>query len=440
VQNIIGSLGLFRAGPLTESEFVTAAGRHGTPAEAATDDLRSSVAEGRLEKVGEDPREYGGAPIFGLSDDGRKVVSSEFSAILKSGAVLQGGAVNPSGPISAILGRPESVRSGAGGEPLPMAVWEGTSLNLLPEFWPPSDLPQHTPTDSLRSRREVSWWPWTVPDPCGCVWVKQPGSPYVFTPVRGAVTCAAPDDGLAEPQGVGAVITDGPLITAIMPTADRPHFVQRAIRYFLEQTYGTKELLVVDDGAEPVKALIPADGPVRYLRLEGKHTIGAKMNAGVQAAQGELISQWDDDDWHGPSRMAAQAAPILAGESTITAMQGAPFYQIAADRTWSAPNGLMRMHHMNGVHCGTLMYRRSGWAGTEGYPDLSFFEQTTFLERMLAAGESLKTIANYRYYVQVRHGKNTWIDDVVGIPGWTSMTGMPWLPEEALGFYRSLRG
>ncbi|MYY05923.1 MULTISPECIES: glycosyltransferase family 2 protein [unclassified Streptomyces] len=423
------ALALFRDGPLTAAEFTAAMDRHGANAPAAESALLALRTGKLLEAVATDPA-AGDAPVHGLSERGKAELTR---AVTEAAAEL-----SASGPVSLLVGRPESNRRGHDGEPLPMAVGHQGKAEVRPELWPPYDLPQHTPTESLGTRRDVSWWPWTVPEPCGCLWARPGGGDWAFVPRGGLAPCARPAsafEGLATP----ATRTDGPLVTAVMPTADRPHFVQRAIKYFMEQTYRSKELLVVDDGLTPVDHLVPQNDSIRYLRLDGKNTIGSKMNAGANAAHGEILSQWDDDDWHGPNRMATQVAPILAGNASITAFEGAPFYHLPTQRTWSAPNSLMRLHHKNGIHCGTLVYTKKAWQSTEGYPDLSFFEQTTFLDRVLAAGGHLETVLNNAHYVQIRHTTNTWHDDVLGIPGWTPQEDMPWLPDEALDFYRSLR-
>ena len=63
-----------------------------------------------------------------------------------------------------------------------------------------------------------------------------------------------------------------------MPTRDRRRFVQESIFYFLRQTYEHKELIVVDDGLDRVADLIPCDSRIRNVRLDGRHSIGAKRN------------------------------------------------------------------------------------------------------------------------------------------------------------------
>ena len=47
-----------------------------------------------------------------------------------------------------------------------------------------------------------------------------------------------------------------PLISCIMPTCNRRSFVPRAIRQFLAQDYVRKELLILDDGSDPIAELV----------------------------------------------------------------------------------------------------------------------------------------------------------------------------------------
>src|SRR5581483_6186815 len=88
-----------------------------------------------------------------------------------------------------------------------------------------------------------------------------------------------------------------PLVTCIMPTADRRHFVAHAIRHFLAQGHPRRELVIVDDGADSVADLVPADTRIRYLRLSARATVGKKRNLACAAAAGEIIVHFDDDDW-----------------------------------------------------------------------------------------------------------------------------------------------
>src|SRR5580704_7297349 len=72
-----------------------------------------------------------------------------------------------------------------------------------------------------------------------------------------------------------------PLVTCIMPTANRRTFVPQAIRYFLAQDYPNKELVIVDDGEKAVGDLVPEDERIRYIRLTCKTILGEKRNCAV---------------------------------------------------------------------------------------------------------------------------------------------------------------
>ncbi len=106
-----------------------------------------------------------------------------------------------------------------------------------------------------------------------------------------------------------------PLVTCIMPTRDRPAFVDQAVAYFLRQDYPNRELIVVDDGVAPVSDALAADPRIRYLRLNRPQPIGTKRNLACQAARGELIAHWDDDDWMRADRLSHQVAALTGGDA-----------------------------------------------------------------------------------------------------------------------------
>ena len=73
-----------------------------------------------------------------------------------------------------------------------------------------------------------------------------------------------------------------PLISCIMPTFNRRHFVRIALKLFQQQDYPNKELVIVDDGDDPVEDLAVAIPEVRYIRLPSRTTVGAKRNVGMR--------------------------------------------------------------------------------------------------------------------------------------------------------------
>ena len=90
-----------------------------------------------------------------------------------------------------------------------------------------------------------------------------------------------------------------PLVTAVIPTRNRPELVIRAVRSALGQTYQRMEVVVVIDGPDAATEVALAeiqDDRLRVLRLPLSVGGSDARNAGVQAAQGEWIALLDDDD------------------------------------------------------------------------------------------------------------------------------------------------
>ena len=63
---------------------------------------------------------------------------------------------------------------------------------------------------------------------------------------------------------------------------------------------------MIDDGTDPIEDVLLPDPGLWWVRLESRQTIGAKRNAGADAAAGQLLANWDDDDWYAPWRLSYQ--------------------------------------------------------------------------------------------------------------------------------------
>ena len=153
--------------------------------------------------------------------------------------------------------------------------------------------------------------------------------------------------------------SDEPLVSCLMPTFDRRPFVPRAIRYFLQQDYPRSELIVVDDGTDSIKDLIPADPRIRYLRLTHRRTIGAKRNLACEHAAGELVVHWDDDDWSAPWRLRYQVEMLRTQDVDVSGLNAVFFCDMSAARAWRYEYPAGRKPW---VHDATFCYRRSLWA------------------------------------------------------------------------------
>lgn len=171
------------------------------------------------------------------------------------------------------------------------------------------------------------------------------------------------------------VMADAPLVTCIMPTADRRMFVPQAVRCFLRQDYPNAELLILDDGIDPVEDCVPSAERVRYVRLGQKLTVGAKRNLACELAGGSLIVHWDDDDWYPTWRVSAQVKALIESGADICGTSQLFYYEASGGRAWRYAYGGGRSPWVAG---NTLAYRRSFWE-RHRFPDVRVGEDTRFV-------------------------------------------------------------
>ncbi len=163
------------------------------------------------------------------------------------------------------------------------------------------------------------------------------------------------------------------LVSCIMPTADRRELAAASIAAFLAQTYTDSELLILDGGTRPIADLVPASDRIRYTRIDRLPIVGTSRNLLCEAARGEIVVHWDDDDWHGPTRLATQVAGMVSARADIAGIAHVPFLRAdgaaAWDYVWEAPEPW--------VYGATFAYRREFWARRPFLPMMS--EDTEFV-------------------------------------------------------------
>lgn len=104
------------------------------------------------------------------------------------------------------------------------------------------------------------------------------------------------------------------LVTAVITTHRRPpEIVERALKSVLGQTYQNIEVLVVDDSPEEftmrsaVKSMVESYGDRNVTYIAHERCLGAcaARNTGLEAARGEFIGYFDNDEWM-PSKIEDQ--------------------------------------------------------------------------------------------------------------------------------------
>lgn len=107
-------------------------------------------------------------------------------------------------------------------------------------------------------------------------------------------------DTAVEPEkDVDLAEVDVPVVSVIVSTYNRVHYLERALRSVLAQTFADFEVLVCDDASsEDVAGLLAAigDDRIRYLRSDANLGMAATNVRGYRAARGRYVAHLDDDD------------------------------------------------------------------------------------------------------------------------------------------------
>jgi hypothetical protein len=192
-----------------------------------------------------------------------------------------------------------------------------------------------------------------------------------------------------------------PLVSCIMPTADRRPLVSQAIRHFLRQDYPHRELIILDDGSDCVADLIPQDARIRYLRLDRKLSMGLKHNLACEKACGEIIVHWDDDDWISPRRISYQVHELRQQPAeTVCGLSRILFYDPRAQRAWEYryPGG--RPWVIGSTFC---YYKR--FSERNHFPDMNEGADTTFVWNL--HNVNIHAHEDHTFYVGTVHSRNT---------------------------------
>lgn len=185
----------------------------------------------------------------------------------------------------------------------------------------------------------------------------------------------------------------------------------RAVGDFARQTERDRELVILHDGSaafhEDLTAAVRSynEAAIRVVQTQGapKQTLGMLRNAAVDAAHGEYVCQWDDDDRYHPRRLEVQLGALRAAQSDASFLvDQLHFFAESREMYWDDWDEMP--YPLNFVP-GTLFARRDALAR---YPDRPRGEDTGLVLAMLRQGRTFARVREQGYlYIYVFDGRNS---------------------------------
>jgi glycosyltransferase involved in cell wall biosynthesis len=97
-----------------------------------------------------------------------------------------------------------------------------------------------------------------------------------------------------------------PFISIIIPTFNRPHFIVKAVKSVINQSFNDFEVIIVNDGStddtECILTPFLLDRRIKLLNIK-RTGRGGVRNYGIDKANGKYITFLDDDDLYAPKHL-----------------------------------------------------------------------------------------------------------------------------------------
>jgi glycosyltransferase involved in cell wall biosynthesis len=190
--------------------------------------------------------------------------------------------------------------------------------------------------------------------------------------------------------------------------AGRLELLARAVADFRVQTVRERELVIIHDGNPAFHYSVlrlAADGdeaPIRVVLVAAGLCLGALRNAATEAARGDYVCQWDDDDRYHPNRLEVQLEALRSANRDCSFLADQPHLfaehrQMYWDYWYNNPYPTTAIPS-------TLFARR---ASLPRYPDATRGEDSAVLAEMLAQGSKVVKLRERGYlYFYVFHGRS----------------------------------
>lgn len=124
-------------------------------------------------------------------------------------------------------------------------------------------------------------------------------------------------------EEVSALSGEHPLVSVIVPTFNREHCLERALKSVQAQDYTEWEFVIADDAStdgtyELAEKLAEAEPRIRLLpRAERNQGAASARNRAMAAAKGKYLALLDSDDEWLPGKLSRQVAAMEAADESV---------------------------------------------------------------------------------------------------------------------------
>jgi len=193
---------------------------------------------------------------------------------------------------------------------------------------------------------------------------------------------------------------DGPLISVVIPTYNRPTETIDAIKTIINQTYSKIEIIVVDDAStvsiESELAQL-TDDRIKFYQHDQNRGGAAARNTGIRQASGDWVAFLDSDDIWLPHKLQHQLQALSDYDGNVGVIYSSYYTKygnnILIKQTFDVISGDIRTDLLSGwmnALTSTLMIKTECLEQVEGFDEeLSSFQEYDLLVRISKSYEVL---------------------------------------------------
>jgi glycosyltransferase involved in cell wall biosynthesis len=214
-----------------------------------------------------------------------------------------------------------------------------------------------------------------------------------------------------------------PVVTIIMATYNRAHFIVATLHSIQEQTFGEWECLIVDDGGtdntkEVIAPILEQDPRFQFLKRPDTYLKGLPgcRNYGLDLAQGDCIIFFDDDDIVHPDNLKISLDTLQNQNVAFCHYQKQAFETAIPNFEFSEPKikqALNSSHlydiitHQIGLASCTVLWDKKCFQSIRFREELLYAEEWECYSRIISGGFEGIIIENVLYYNRKHPNSNT---------------------------------